>query len=100
MNEAHDCHEATCVSLYMRYERLVVLQQPLDGSSMVKYKALLWPTTLWTEDEVRSMRGSESFFLTSLQIDILGEQLLPLLHRVGLDRQVPDHGSFFPVRDA
>ena len=94
-SDAVDRHEAICASLYNRYSYLMdrlMCGWPLDGSPHLCYEDFTVPLELWTEDEVRGQRGSESFFLVCLQRGIIEDQLLPMLHRLQLTRRAPSDG--------
>ena len=83
-----ELHAFVCASLYALYESFVLHNQPGYDSPHNNYQQLKLPLQSWTEEEVINGEA-EIFFLTMLYDDLLESQLLPVLHRMGMDRRVP-----------
>ena len=92
--ELQQMYAVLCASLYHRYMRLVLFWQPLSFG-FVSYEVLRYPLSLWSEAEAMSRRGSDSFYVSLLQKDMLEDHLMPILRRMGMSRHIPDPTMVF-----
>ena len=83
-----ELHALVCAYLNAQYKLLVMQCHSRYDSPHIDYQQLKSPLQSWTEEEVSNGK-SEAFFLTTLHDDLLESHLLPVLHRMGMDRHVP-----------